>query len=198
MLRWQFAYRPSTNIWLRCKGGDVSKSEFRVQNAYQYDRTSPARWVVSHVARYKFFFLGTVMLYIVAFTCYTSAQVLIGKAVGIVLTPGGGDALLGIALTILALQMCDGLSSLIGSLSVETIAQRLEADAREELYRNLLGKSQTFHNQQRVGDIMARATDDVQQLNGMMNPGVSIILETTLGFAIPIIAVATLNPRLLL
>ena len=176
----------------------MSKSEFRVQNAYRYNRSSPARWVISHIARYKFFFLGTVLLYIVAFTCYTTAQVLIGKAVGVVLTPGGGDALLGIALTILALQMFDGLSSLIRSLSVETIAQRLEADAREELYRNLLGKSQTFHNQQRVGDIMARATDDVQQLNGMMNPGVSIVLETTLGFAIPIIAVATLNPKLLL
>jgi ATP-binding cassette, subfamily B, bacterial len=45
---------------------------------------------------------------------------------------------------------------------------------------SLLGKSQTFHNRQRVGDIMARATNDVRQLNPMMNPGVSLITDRPL------------------
>jgi len=53
---------------------------------------------------------------------------------------------------------------------VETLANRLERDTREELYASLLGKSQTFHDQQRVGDIMARATDDVRQLNFTISP----------------------------
>ena len=43
--------------------------------------------------------------------------------------------------------------------------------ARDELYASLLGKSQAFHDRQRVGDIMARATDDVNQLSSMMAPG---------------------------
>src|SRR5258706_10077804 len=176
----------------------ISKSEFTVQDAHKYNRSSPARWVISHVARYKFFFMGTVLLYICAFTSYTFAQSLVGRAVGEVMTPSGDNALAKIALLILGLLVADGCFSLIGSLSVETIAQRLETDAREELYGSLLGKSQTFHNRQRVGDIMARATDDVQQLNGMMNPGVSIILETALGIVIPIVFIASINPQLLL
>ncbi|MEP7285496.1 MAG: ABC transporter ATP-binding protein [Chloroflexota bacterium] len=174
------------------------KSEFSVPNAYRYDQRSPTRWVISHIARYKFFFLGTVLLYIGAFTCYSLAQATVGRAVGEVMAPSSDNGLLKIALLILALLVTDGLLSLGGSLSVETIAQRLEADAREELYGSLLGKSQTFHNRQRVGDIMARATDDVQQLNGMMNPGVSIILETVLGITIPLIFITTINVRLLL
>ena len=44
----------------------------------------------------------------------------------------------------------------------EFLAQRVERDARDELYVSLLGKSQTFHGRQRIGDIMARATNDVR------------------------------------
>ena len=59
---------------------------------------------------------------------------------------------------------------LAGWLLAEVTGQRLERDAREELYVSLLGKSQTFHNRQRVGDLMARATNDVRQLNMMICP----------------------------
>ena len=41
----------------------------------------------------------------------------------------------------------------------------MEKDTRSELYLNLLGKSQSFHDEQRLGDILARATNDVRQLN---------------------------------
>src|SRR5258708_34079039 len=81
---------------------------------------------------------------------------------------------------------------------METFAQGLKADAGEKLSGDLLGKSKTFKNRQRVGDIMARATDDVQQLNPLLNPGVSITLETILGIIIPIIAITTFSRQLLL
>ncbi len=176
----------------------MAKTEFTVQNAYQYTQTSASRWIISHVLRYRWFFLLTVLLYVGAYSSYTGAQVLVGKAVQGVLEPTGTDVLPRIALSILGLLILDGLCNLIGTISVETIAQRLEVDARDELYRNLLGKSQSFHSQQRVGDIMARATDDVQQLNGMMNPGVAITIETLVGIIVPLVYTATLRFELLL
>lgn len=176
----------------------MAKTEFTVQNAYQYTQTSASRWIISHVLRYRWFFLLTVLLYVGAYSSYTGAQVLVGKAVQGVLEPTGTDVLPRIALSILGLLILDGLCNLIGTISVETIAQRLEVDARDELYRNLLGKSQSFHSQQRVGDIMARATDDVQQLNGMMNPGVAITIETLVGIVVPLVYTATLRFELLL
>jgi ATP-binding cassette subfamily B protein len=80
---------------------------------------------------------------------------------------------------------------------VETLGQRLERDAREELTLSLLGKSQTFHNRQRVGDIMARATNDVRQLNPMMNPGVALTIEATMGVIAPLTFIAFLQVELL-
>src|SRR5690606_38235561 len=82
--------------------------------------------------------------------------------------------------------------------SVETLGQRLERDARQELYVSLLGKSQTFHNRHKVGDIMARATGDVRQLNGTMNPGVALITESVSSLVVPLIFIAAIDPRLLL
>ena len=48
----------------------------------------------------------------------------------------------------------------VARLCTEVLAKRIERDTRDELYVSLLGKSQTFHNRQRVGDIMARAAND--------------------------------------
>jgi len=45
-------------------------------------------------------------------------------------------------------------------------------DSRDELYASLLGKSQTFHGRQRIGDIMARPPTTVRMLNIMFQPGV--------------------------
>src|SRR5262249_13572082 len=50
----------------------------------------------------------------------------------------------------------------------------------------------------RVGDIMARATDDMQQMNGMINPGILFISETILGLSMPLIWIATIRVELLL
>src|SRR5260221_13271788 len=68
------------------------KSEFTVKGAYQYDQSSPLRWVISHVLRYKFLFLITVLLYIANYFVYTLAQVMVGTAVGAGFKPLGAEA----------------------------------------------------------------------------------------------------------
>jgi ATP-binding cassette subfamily B protein len=175
------------------------KSEFTVQDAYQYNHSGPVRWLFSHVMRYRWFALATFCFYIVSLSLYAQAPVQIGKAFEEIVSPDTSTAALrNIALTVLFVLVSDGVLNLCGSLSIEVIAQRLEADSREELYTSLLGKSQTFHDRQRVGDIMARATDDVRQLNAMINPGVMFMFEMVLGFAIPMTYIALIDVRLLL
>ncbi len=196
----------------------MAKSEFTVKGAYQYNHKSAVRWVISHILRYNVLFVTAIVLMLAAYIAYTLAQVMVGKAIGELLTPAGerailaampslsaglvkitgDDVLVNVSLAIFGLLAINALAGLFGTLAIETIGQRLEVDSRAELYISLLGKSQTFHNRQRVGDIMARATDDVQQLNGMMNPGVSISLEILLGMAIPLLFIANMKPELLL
>jgi ATP-binding cassette subfamily B protein len=91
-----------------------------------------------------------------------------------------------------------GVTGLARNWLVEFVAQRVERDARDELYASLLGKSQTFHGRQRIGDIMARATDDVRMLNFMFSPGLMLIVDSAMALVVPIVVIAQLQWRLLL
>jgi ATP-binding cassette subfamily B protein len=82
--------------------------------------------------------------------------------------------------------------------AAQFIAQRIERDARDELYVSLLGKSQTFHGRQRIGDIMARATNDVFALNLMFNPAMMLITDSIMGTIVPILLIARMRLDLLL
>lgn len=176
----------------------AQRSEFTIPNAYPYNRSTPIRWIFSHIWRYKYFFLTTCALYLTSWFSLSYSRILVGTAAEEIIHPTAADGLLKIGLAIFFVLILDSLAALGGSLSVETIAQRLERDSREELYVSLLGKSQTFHDRQRVGDIMARATDDMKQMNAMINPGILFIAETVLGLAIPMLWIATVRVELLL
>ena len=176
----------------------AQRSEFTVSDTYPYNRSNPIRWIFSHVLRYRVFFFLTCGLYLTSWISNTYSRVLIGGAAGEIIAPTAADGLLKISLAVLFVLLLTSFSDLTGSLLIETIAQRLTRDSREELYISLLGKSQTFHDRQRVGDIMARATDDMNQMNFMINPGVLFICQTVMGLTIPVIWIATIRLQLLL
>jgi ATP-binding cassette, subfamily B, bacterial len=176
------------------------RSEFTVENARQYDQRSAYRWVWSHLWRYPLYILGMLIFRALAPFLFAVSQIYIGRAAGVILDPAAfpPNALLMAALGVLGGMVGNGIVSLISGFSAETAAQHLETDSREELYRGLLGKSQTFHDRQRVGDIMARATDDVRMVNVLLNPGVSLIWESIIGFLIPIIFIGFIYPPMLI
>jgi ATP-binding cassette, subfamily B, bacterial len=175
-----------------------SKSEFKVADAYQYNHSSPVRWILSHVWRYKVFLIAGLCLYMISLSGFSSAPLFIGRAVDSILNPSVGNDLWKWALAVLIALVTDGISNLLASYCGENIAKRFEADARQELYTALLGKNQAFHDRQRVGDIMARATDDMTQLNSMIVPGISLLTESSLATVIALILIGSVRLELLL
>jgi ATP-binding cassette subfamily B protein len=175
-----------------------AKREFSVLGEHVYNRSGPVRWILSHLLRYPHLMASFAIAATLTNVFFSMVPRLVGTAFDEVLRPNPSTQhLVTIALTILGLVLARGVLDLTNSWSVETLGQRMERDAREELYISLLGKSQTFHNRQRVGDIMARATNDVRQLNPMMNPGVSLIVEAMMGILAPLVFIAFLRPELL-
>ncbi|MBI3739434.1 MAG: ABC transporter ATP-binding protein, partial [Chloroflexi bacterium] len=80
----------------------------------------------------------------------------------------------------------------------ELMAQRIERDIRDELYVSLPGKSMTSPNLQQVGDTMARATNDVREVNFMFSPGINLVVGSMLFMIIPFFVVPRYHPSLLL
>jgi ATP-binding cassette subfamily B protein len=175
------------------------KREFTTAGEYHYNRSNPIRWVVSHLLRYKQVLANFLIASIFTNILFSAVPRLTGLAFDEVLQPApNATRLLTIALTILGMVLIRGAIDMVNALSIETLGQRLERDARDELYVSLLGKSQTFHNRQRVGDIMARAANDVRQLNPMMNPGVALTFDATISIIAPLVFMAFIRLELLL
>jgi ATP-binding cassette subfamily B protein len=176
----------------------ANRREFSVADQHQSDRRGPIRWILSHVLRYKGYLFSFLTASLLTAALFSAVPALTGRAFNEVLKPNPDPAqLLAVALAILATVVLRGFTDVVNAFSIETLAQRLERDAREELYISLLGKSQTFHNRQRVGDIMARAANDVRQLNPMLNPGVALITDSMLSIFMPLIFISFIDLRLL-
>lgn len=180
-------------------GGPMSQREFRVADAPGYTLRSPLAWIRSHIARYPYLPFIMIFSMLIADISYSLAYMLVGQAFDIIGAPDSSSALfLRHALLIFGAFFLTGVFGIGGAFASEFLAQRTERDTREELYISLLGKSQTFHNRQRLGDIMARATNDVKQLNLMLNPGVALIIESAMAIVVPLAGMLVLHTDLLL
>ena len=114
--------------------------------------------------------------------------VLVGLAFNVILDDSPDLQLLGlIALAIVVSQIIRSGLQFGRNFGAELIGQRLERDIRDELYISLLGKSMTFHNLQPVGDTMARATNDVREINLMFNPGFNLVIGSANFLIMPLI-----------
>jgi ATP-binding cassette subfamily B protein len=173
--------------------------EFSLEEEYAYKRSGPVRWIISHALRYPYL---PFLLFLAAAgnnTAYSMIQVFVGRAFDLITHPGWTHAaLLAAALSIFVAAASQGLTGLMRNYTAEFIAQLVERDARHELYVSLLGKSQTFHGRQRIGDIMARATNDVHNLNLMFSPGINLITDSVFNLIIPIVVIAGISRELLL
>lgn len=177
----------------------ASRREFQSASAHAYNMKSPVRWVISHLMRYPVLPLIMGLAAVANNFVYSAIQVFVGKAFDIISSPGFLlAALLTPVLGILACALGQGTTGIIRNFTTEFLAQRIERDSREELYLSLLGKSLTFHGRQRIGDIMARATNDVRALNLMFSPGLNLIIDSFLALVVPVIMIGVIHPRLLL
>jgi len=177
----------------------LTKREFTLANEYRYNRSKPVRWIVSHVMRYPYFPLATILAAILNNWAFSYRQILIGRGIDLVANPGWEmPALLMLVLATIGAAVGQGVTGLLRDVTMEFLAQRIERDTRDELYVSLLGKSQTFHGKQRIGDIMARATNDVRALNMMFSPGLVLIIDSSMALIVPIVMIGGLDWRLLL
>ncbi len=177
----------------------MTKSEFSLKSEHRYNRRGPIRWILSHALRYPIFPIATILAAVLNNWAYSYRQVLIGEAFDLIISPAWQtSALLITAVWIAAAAVAQGLTGLLRNFATEFLAQRVERDTRDELYVSLLGKSQTFHSRQRIGDIMARATEDVRQLNLMFSPGLMLIIDSAMAIVLPVALIAQLHWQLLL
>jgi len=153
------------------------------------------RWILAHVLHGSNKLFITIIIFTIILSANLSAiaVIIIGETISALLT--GMTALLGnYILTLLLLGISGPVMRIMSRMLIETLAQRIERDARREFFANLLGKSQSFHDRQKIGELMARVTDDVRMLNFLISPALSLIVESFTYLFIPIIYIVMYYP----
>ena len=172
-------------------------SEFAIDLHQESNRGSPNRWVLSHLGRHGWLFVG---MFIGAFGNAALAAVMpvfIGIAFDAALAdPPQFDRIALAAVVVLASQVTRSVLQLGRNFASSVIGERVERDTRQELYLSLLGKSMTFHDLQPVGDTMARATNDVREMNLMMNPGINLVVGSANFMIMPLLLAPRYDPQL--
>ncbi|MEK6222438.1 MAG: ABC transporter ATP-binding protein/permease, partial [Chloroflexota bacterium] len=173
--------------------------EFSIPNRYKTNRSGPARWLFSHFMRY--WWLGIIMT-IGAYGNARLAAVVpeyVGKSFDLMLAnPSMVSAIKEFAWIILISQIIRSVLQLGRNFGAEWIGQFMEKNIREELYLSLLSKSMTFHNLQPVGDTMARATNDVREINYMFSPGINLVIGSLNFLFMPILLSSAYHPQLII
>lgn len=173
------------------------RAEFTLAHPIQSDRRTPGRWVLSHLLHHKIFI---VTMFIGAVGNAALAAV-IPVLIGLAFDAAGRKDMRAIALAavwIVISQIVRAGLQFGRNFSAEILGQRIERDTREELYVSLLGKSMTFHALQSVGDTMARATNDVRELNLMISPGINLVIGSANFVLMPLIVAPRYHPSLIL
>jgi ATP-binding cassette subfamily B protein len=174
-------------------------TEFTLPPRLRTDRRGPVRWILSHTLHNWYLALAAVIGAVANAALMSVSPIIIGMAYTVITTPPIDVGRLGMLALVLAIsQVVRGGLQFVRNAGFELVAQRTERNVREELYISLLGKSMTFHSLQPVGDTMARATNDVRQVNFFFSPGLNMVIGSLNFLIMPLILAPRYNPALML
>jgi ATP-binding cassette subfamily B protein len=174
-------------------------SEFTPPVEYKSNRKNAVRWIISHALNQWPLIISQLFGAFGNAALAAVVPIFIGRAINIVKTPDPNlNTLLLISIGIAGSQILRGLLQFGRNFSAELIGQRVERDIRDELYISLLSKSMTFHSLQPVGDTMARATNDVREVNFLFSPGVNLVIGSANFLIMPLVIAPTYAPILIL
>ncbi len=121
----------------------------------------------------------------------------IGSAIDVLTARRPFPVILRFSLLLIALAAVRGLFQFWMRVILIGISRDIEYDLRNDLFGHLVSLSPDFYARQRTGDIMARATNDLNAVRMMLGPGIMYWSETSLTFLLAIGVMAFKDWRLM-
>ncbi len=114
------------------------------------------------------------------------------------LRAAGSNLFLRYAAWLVALAVVKGLFQFWMRVIIIGVSRDIEYDFRNDLFAHLVRLSPDYYARTRTGDIMARATNDLNAVRMMLGPGIMYLAETGLTFALAIAIMVRSDWRLAL
>jgi ATP-binding cassette subfamily B multidrug efflux pump len=100
------------------------------------------------------------------------------------------------ALLIVLVAFAQGFFLFLMRRTIIVASREIENDLRNDLFWKLEGLSSTFYNQMPTGDIMSRATNDMNAVRSVLGPGIAYSVNTIMAFLFVIPMMIHISPVL--
>jgi len=114
------------------------------------------------------------------------------------LGPRGSSRFVRYALWLVGLSLVKGTFQFFMRVVIIGVSRDIEYDLRNDLFAHLVELSPDYYARTRTGDIMARATNDLNAVRMMLGPGIMYWFETSLTFLLAMIIMLRSDWRLAL
>ena len=101
-------------------------------------------------------------------------------------------------LLIIATTIVAGFLTFLMRQTLIVMSRHIEFDLKNEVFRQYENLSQNFYKQNRTGDLMNRISEDVSKVRMYVGPAVMYTINTVIRFAIVIVYMFNVSPRLTL
>jgi ATP-binding cassette subfamily B protein len=110
----------------------------------------------------------------------------------------GGTHLAWLAAALVGVSIVQGVFRYLTRMSVIGVSRHIESELRMRIFDHLQRLPQSFFGVNRTGDILSRATSDLENVRLFLGPGVMNLLNTVVLFAMAAVSMSMLSPRLTL
>ena len=160
----------------------------------------PSPWVIARLMRYglNYRWRLTVAILVMLGAVASSMAIprLLGTAIDSALADGVRADLAVLAGVIIGLGLIRGLTGYFQSYLSEGVSQRAAFDIRNDFFEKLQGLSFGFHDKEQTGNLMSKATADVEAVRWLFSMGIIHGLRITLMLAAVAVLLIWMNYRL--
>ena len=151
------------------------------------------KWFFNHLIKRKFVFIFVIFGIAMHMLGLIIQPFLFGYIVGDI-SNGQFQAVALLAVFLLLAGFISDFSDLVMSAGNEVLAQSLEMSTRTEFFNSVTTKSMGFHEEAKVGTLMAMVSNDIRLMNMTVSPGLRLMLEPVMATAGVIILTFYLQP----
>jgi ATP-binding cassette, subfamily B, multidrug efflux pump len=137
------------------------------------------RILYPYCARHKLRYLWGALAVLVSNFLSVQATVWIGRTVELILTPGKDFlAVMPYVLSILAMTITGALGLYLTRIFLIGTSRTIEYDFRNDFFKHLTSLSPSFYDRIKSGDLISRATSDIEQVRMALGPRIMYPLRT--------------------
>src|SRR5256714_12169138 len=152
----------------------------------------------SYLFRYRVAIIGGFLFLILANIVALIQPYLIRLAVDSLQIGADAGILLRYGLLIVALGLVQAVLSFFGRYIQADVSRRIEYELRGNLFKHFEKLELDYFQHNKMGDLVARGINDLTAVRGLLGPGISNLMNTTVAFTATFVLMFSIDARLTL